>query len=349
MSSSTPTRRRRRPRRVDARLGAADHPAPLAVGVAHAVHALEHRGLARDVVADQRLHARHVVRVHQAAPVGRDVRVVLVVAEHLAPARREVDRVVLDVEVPEAVVGATAATASLRSSSSRQVALRAQALEAGGEARADELQQQVQVRVPASARGCVEHSAMKPRTRPLSEKPQISTERMSSSANRAASDGVLAPRRQRVAEFERCAGGRGCSRDRAVRRARLALQYLRVERREQRRWRSRRARPCASRRRTARCRWRRPRSPRASASRLRLTQLSPPSLVSAWKSTATLVASTSRPTGGAIAVAEDDLGREEVGAVLLVAALGWGNGHRVRSDPLPVCLSLSVPRVSQRN
>ena len=32
------------------------------------------------------------------------------------------------------------------------------------------------------------------------------------------------------------------------------------------------------------------------ASRLRLTQLSPPSLVSAWKSTATLVASTSRPT-----------------------------------------------------
>ena len=56
---------------VDARLGAAHHPAPVAVAVAHAVHALEHRRLARDVVADHRLHARQVVRMHEAAPVRR--------------------------------------------------------------------------------------------------------------------------------------------------------------------------------------------------------------------------------------------------------------------------------------
>ena len=42
-----------------------------------------------------------------------------------------------------------AATASLRSSSRAEVALHAQALEAGGEARADQLEQQVQVDVPA--------------------------------------------------------------------------------------------------------------------------------------------------------------------------------------------------------
>ena len=186
MSSSTPTRRRRRPlesTRAFARLTTQRH-SPL---VWRMRCTLSNIGdLARDVVADQRLHARHVVAVHEPAPVGRDVRVVLVVAEHLAPARREVDRVVLDVEVPQAVVGATAATgrcapraatgsaaraaARARSRSSRR---RASAAGAGWR--------------PSRRAAASEHSAMKPETRPRSEKPQISIERMPSSANRAAS------------------------------------------------------------------------------------------------------------------------------------------------------------------
>ncbi len=50
---------------VDLGLGAADDPAPLAGGVAHAVQALENRRLAGHVIADGSLHAGHVVRVHQ--------------------------------------------------------------------------------------------------------------------------------------------------------------------------------------------------------------------------------------------------------------------------------------------
>ena len=65
---------------VDPGLGAADDPAPFAGGVAHAVHALEEGGLAGNMVADRRLHPRHVVRVDQQTPVGRVPHLFLVVA-----------------------------------------------------------------------------------------------------------------------------------------------------------------------------------------------------------------------------------------------------------------------------
>ena len=90
---------------IHARLGAAHHPAPVAVAVLHAMHGFENRRLAGDVIADRALHARHVFGMHQAAPVGRIELRVDRIAQHLLPARREMDFVALDVEVPEAVVG----------------------------------------------------------------------------------------------------------------------------------------------------------------------------------------------------------------------------------------------------
>ena len=90
---------------VDARLRAAHHPAPVAVAVLHAMDAFENRRLAGDVIADRALHARHVFRMHEAAPVGRIELRIHRVTQHLLPARREMDFVAFDVEVPEAVVG----------------------------------------------------------------------------------------------------------------------------------------------------------------------------------------------------------------------------------------------------
>src|SRR5580692_1178136 len=91
---------------IHLRLGAADDPAPFARRMAHAMQTLENGGLAGDVVADGSLHPRHIVGVHQRAPVRGLADVRLVVAEHRFPARREVDAIVERVEVPEAVVGA---------------------------------------------------------------------------------------------------------------------------------------------------------------------------------------------------------------------------------------------------
>src|SRR5690606_7531664 len=87
---------------VDPALHAALHPAPLAVRMPHPMHALEELGLALEMLTDLRLHACHVVRMDEKAPL-RD-RLVLRVTEHRPPARREVHRVVADVVVPEAVV-----------------------------------------------------------------------------------------------------------------------------------------------------------------------------------------------------------------------------------------------------
>ncbi len=188
------------PGAVDARLGAAHHPAPLAVAVAHPVHALEHRRLAGDVVADLRLYARHLVRVDQAAPVGVHVRVVLVEAEHLAPARREIDGVVLDVEVPQSVVrrrqrecGAFLDLA--------EVARDAQALEAAGEARTDQLQQQVQVRVPpvARLRGTQRHEPVDPAVQRQAADEQRAHAKLGETGGIGRQ---LAARRERVAQLD---------------------------------------------------------------------------------------------------------------------------------------------------
>ena len=249
------------PGAVHARLGAADHPAPVAVAVAHAVHALEDRRLARDVVADHHLHARHVVRVHQAAPVGRHVRIVLVEAEHLAPAGREVDGVVLDVEVPQPVVGRRQRqrVALLEPG---DVARDAQALEAGGEARADELEQQVQVRVPAVARlrRAERHETVHAAVQRQARRPAASACRARRSARRR--------RRNRVAgtacrASPGCAGGRACGRGKAAARSSRPSSPAGRMARTARRSRLP-ARRSSARDRRARCRSRRCRSLRAA-------------------------------------------------------------------------------------
>ena len=116
--------------------------------------AFEHGRLAGDVIADRSLNARQVVRMHEAAPVRRAAHVVIAVAEHRLPARREVDLVAFDVEVPQAVVcgGLRERVALLELGESR---LDADALETGGEARADELQHQLEVHVPRATRQSV--------------------------------------------------------------------------------------------------------------------------------------------------------------------------------------------------
>ena len=89
--------------------------------------------------------------MHEAAPVRRVEQVVVAVAQHLLPARREIDLVALDVEVPQAVVGR-----GLRELEALfelvQARLDAHALEARAHRVADELEQQLQVHVPRAAR-----------------------------------------------------------------------------------------------------------------------------------------------------------------------------------------------------
>ena len=136
---------------VDLGLGAADDPAPFAGGVAHAVQALENRRLARHVIADGGLHARHVVRMHQRAPVRRLPHVGFVVAQHRLPARRQIHAIVEGVEIPEAVVRAVQGQ-FVALFQVAQVALDLDALESGGKAAADQLHQQMQLHFPVLAR-----------------------------------------------------------------------------------------------------------------------------------------------------------------------------------------------------
>jgi hypothetical protein len=75
--------------RVERALARLTDPAPFAAAMAHAVDALEQRRLAGDVVAQQRLHAGHVVRMHELRQSG-DTSIVGRIAEHRLPARREI-------------------------------------------------------------------------------------------------------------------------------------------------------------------------------------------------------------------------------------------------------------------
>ena len=135
---------------VDAGAGAADDPAPLPVRVLEPVHALEHRRLAGDVVAHRGRHAREVLRVHHAVPVRRGDHVALGESEHALPAWREPGAVALRVVVPQAVVRAGQRHFLALLHVGEPVRER-DLLEPAGEARADELEQQVQVHVPAVA------------------------------------------------------------------------------------------------------------------------------------------------------------------------------------------------------
>ena len=195
--------------RVRARLGAAHDPAPLAVAVTHAVHALEHRGLTRDVLADHRLHTAHVVGMDEPAPVGRDLGVVLVEAEHVAPAWREVHGVVVDVEVPETIVrrmqrqrGALLETA--------EMTLDAQPLQAGRKARADELQEQVQIGIPAIAR--LRRAEGHEPVHPVAQRKAADEQRTHVELGEACR--VSAPARGAA---DRCRGSRRCADDRGPR------------------------------------------------------------------------------------------------------------------------------------
>ena len=102
MSVSTPTSRFRRPLLVEPALHAALNPAPLAARVLHAMHALEQLGSALEMLAQLRLHVREIVGMHEQPPLGHVV--VVRVAEHRAPTRREVHRVLAHVVVPQPVV-----------------------------------------------------------------------------------------------------------------------------------------------------------------------------------------------------------------------------------------------------
>ena len=136
---------------VDACLGAADDPAPLAGRMAHAMQTFEQRRLSGDVIANRGLNARHVVGMHERAPVGRLPRRHIVVSQHGFPARREVDAVIERIEIPQAVVRAVERefVALLEVA---QLRLYRNSLEARGKTAADELEQQMQLHVPVVAR-----------------------------------------------------------------------------------------------------------------------------------------------------------------------------------------------------
>ena len=152
MSSSTPTRRSSRPcasTRALARLMTQRH-SPLRwrmrcmlskIGVLPAT--------CSRIAVCTRARSSGCTRLRQSATRCRSV---VVVAEHRLPARREVDLVALDVEVPQAVVGRGLRPGSVRSSSLLEARLDAHALEAGREAGAEQLHQQLQVDVPGAAR-----------------------------------------------------------------------------------------------------------------------------------------------------------------------------------------------------
>ncbi len=148
------------PARLDPRFRAAHHPAPFAVAMLQAMHAFKERRLADHVIAHGRLHACEIVRMHELAPVGRVVQLVLGVAEHGLPARREIDRIEVGVEIPQAVVRAREREV-VTFLHVLEVLAHANALEAGRKARADELEQQVLVDIPALARAgrCQAHES----------------------------------------------------------------------------------------------------------------------------------------------------------------------------------------------
>src|SRR5690606_38408087 len=144
---------------VEPPFDAALNPAPLAVRVTHAVHAFEELAAAFEVLAKLVLHLREIVGVHEHAPLGNLLR--LRVAEHRAPARREIHRVVTTVIVPQAVVrGIRDEAVALLDR--RELLLQPNALEPRRAADADELQREMQVRAPLGAdrrRADTEHAA----------------------------------------------------------------------------------------------------------------------------------------------------------------------------------------------
>ena len=134
---------------VEPALNAALDPAPLAARVLHAMHALEQLGPALEMLAQLRLDVREIVGMHEQPPFGHVV--VVRVAEHRAPTRREIHRVLAHVVIPQPVVGRVGHEA-IALLNVGQILRELDALEAARAARAEQLQSELQLGRPFGIR-----------------------------------------------------------------------------------------------------------------------------------------------------------------------------------------------------
>ena len=135
---------------VEAALHAALDPPPLAARVLHSVHAFEELDATLEMLAQLILHLRKIVRMHEQPPL-RNFHAVGI-AEHRAPARREVHRIVADVVVPEPVVRRVRDEA-IALLDGEEILEQLDALETAPNAHPDELQREMQIRAPIGLGG----------------------------------------------------------------------------------------------------------------------------------------------------------------------------------------------------
>ncbi len=151
------------------------------------------------MIANRRLHARHVVGVDQRPPIRRLRHVDFVVAQHGLPARREIYAIVEGVEVPESVVGAIEGKL-IALFQIAQSALNLDAFQAGREAAAQQLHEQVQLHFPGLAR----RRARDPQQARGTPFNRIADEEHRTNEQLAPQRGVLdliGPRLRRIADF----------------------------------------------------------------------------------------------------------------------------------------------------
>ena len=115
----------------------------------HAMNRLEVRRLALEMLAHLRLYPGHVVRVNEVVPVEKHFFLVRIVPEHCFPAPGETDALGLTVEVPYAVIS-RCGDEFVALLQLVEHALVVNPFEPGRERGADQLQQQVQARIPAA-------------------------------------------------------------------------------------------------------------------------------------------------------------------------------------------------------
>jgi len=238
-----------------------------------------------------------VLRVDHARPVRRRNRVVLGVAEHRLPARREPGAVVERVVIPEAVVG-TGQGQVLPLLDAGEAFRKRDALEPARQAGATSLSSRCRFTSQPS-RGWPEANARKPRTTPCTPKAISSNERMPRPARRAASAACSA----RTSAVSRNSMMRTCSRRERIQGSASSDSPLRTS-----------GRHSVNRLRDAATESMRPPAPSSSArnttsvpvasrrmSRFCLMTGSALAAVRFWKSTATLVQVMSMPRGGRVA------------------------------------------------
>ena len=130
---------------ADSRLNPALDPPPVTVRMPHAVHTLEQRGPAFQMLPELGLDTCQIVRVHELLPV----RHVLVgrITEHRAPPRREKGAARAIVVVPETVVGGVRHEL-IALAHDHQVFLQPNSLEPAGATRADQLEGKLHIGLP---------------------------------------------------------------------------------------------------------------------------------------------------------------------------------------------------------